>query len=197
MKNVLVAITNLIRGRTGYVVLVLLFVACSANLGTHNSDVVSLRHSDSLILEVWTESKYTVYPPGKILNLRFDGTDVAEFDYYPNQDTKSTFFTERRRFQLETGERERIVKAVEPDSVRGWKDVYEPTVRILDAAIETRIIIKRNAEEKTILLQENHSNLILEKKAGIYPEQLLDLLRFIQEVNFQLLSGQRPSDAVN
>ncbi|MCV4615129.1 hypothetical protein OFM04_35055, partial [Escherichia coli] len=75
--------------------------------------------------------------------------------------------------------------------------VYEPTVRILDAAIETRIIIKRNAEEKTILLQENHSNLILEKKAGIYPEQLLDLLRFIQEVNFQLLSGQRPSDAVN
>jgi hypothetical protein len=59
--------------------------------------------------------------------------------------------------------------------------MYEPTVPILDARIEVTLLVIDGDTRKRIVLQENHSHLILEKKDGVYPPSLLKLLRFIQE----------------
>lgn len=188
--------------RRYFVFVGLLVASCSIN-GANDNNAHSVQRKASperrlaVILEVWTEAKYVVYPPGKILNLRVYDSGKAEFDYYPDQNEKKPFFTERRQFLLERTEITEIIRSIEDTSVNTWKDIYEPTVPILDAAIETTINLKLNSLEKRIVLKENHSNLILDKKTGVYPESLLNLLKFIQKINRQLLIDGRRSEVSN
>jgi hypothetical protein len=148
------------------------------------------RQEDKLMLEMYTESKYSVYPPGIILNMKVYQTGKAEYDHYPSQQTKGKFAVERTRFSLTADEFENI-KALTATTLRTARESYGPTVPILDAAIETTLVLNINGTRKQILLTENHSNLILEKKKGVYPESLLNLLLFIQKKNDELLGINR------
>lgn len=147
----------------------------------------NVRSTETQILEIRTEGKYVVYPHGEFLNMRLFDSGRMEYDYFPPQGAEQPFSLERRETTLPKDEFERIKGYLVDPTLRAAKPEYEPTVPILDAAIETSILFISQGSAKKIVLKENHSNLILEKKGGIYPKALLELLLLVQEINRRLL----------
>ncbi|MBA2335314.1 MAG: hypothetical protein H0V90_10305 [Blastocatellia bacterium] len=165
-------------------------VGCGKAQSVSDAPIPAGRQEDGLILEMYTESKYSVYPPGKILNIKVYESGQAEYDHYPARQTKGKFDIKRTGFSLTDVELEKI-RSLTTKTLKTSGDSYGPTVPILDAAIETTLVLSMSGNQRKILLTENHSNLILEKKKGIYPESLLDLLLFIQKKNDELLGIDR------
>jgi hypothetical protein len=161
-------------------------IACVSNstipFSKENRDVLT-----DIILEVTTESKNMVYPPGTVTNIKLFSSGLAEYDHYPKPDTNVSFKVERRKVQLEEGEFEKAKNLLANLGNTTLKAEYEPTVRIFDASIVTKVKYAKSNGFEFILLKENHSNLILEKKKGIYPEPLLDLMLFVKEFDQRVL----------
>lgn len=147
---------------------------------------------DGLILEMYTKSEYSVYPPGKVLNMKIYESGQAEYDHYPSESQKGEFELKRTAFALSVDELEMIRRLVD-ETLRSSRESYGPTVPIVDASIQTTLNLERGGRQKKIILNENHSNLILEKKKGVYPESLLNLLTFIQKKTDKYLGIDRES----
>lgn len=143
--------------------------------------------SSEVILEIITESKYMVYPPGTVTNIKLFSSGRAEYDYYPNQGSDAQFKLERRAVMLDKSEVSEVASLVNQLGAITVKPEYAPTVPILDASIVTRVMYTKNKEVGVVILKENHSNLILENKKGIYPQPLLDLLIFVQNFDQKML----------
>jgi hypothetical protein len=153
---------------------------------SNNSGLVN--QSDDIVLEVYTESKYNVYPPGKVLNLRIYVSGKVEYDYYLSQEARKPFTLFRKEVQLSVDELAKVKELLNDSTLMKAKEMYSPTVLILDASITVFVTCKIGSDnEKKIVLNENHSNLILEKKEGVYPKGLLNLLLFVQNTNTRLL----------
>jgi hypothetical protein len=161
------------------------------DVGTIANKNIAQTNPDEVLLEVYTESKHMVYPPGKVLNIKLYSSGKAEYDFYPPQDAKEPFKLERREMLFDKEELETIKKLVGNPTLSTTKNEYSPTVPILDASITTTVIYRQNGKERKIVLNENHSNLILEKKEGIYPKVLLDLLLFVQNFNRNLFEDKK------
>jgi len=157
------------------------------------SKTSSANHSENVILEIYTESKYDVYPPGKVLNLKLYDSGRAEYDYYPSQEKRVEYYLKRKEVILSKDDFNNLKQVLADKSLAYAKAEYPPSVPILDASIRTTVIFKPDGQTKTTVLNENHSNLILEKKGGKYPRGLLDLLIFVQNLNRQWLE-QKPDE---
>lgn len=161
------------------------FVACDRSANISNFSISANQQEDEVILEMFTESKYSVYPPGRILNLRVYKSGKAEYDLYPPVQKEGQFRVERTKLTLTSDELAKI-KALIAETMDTAKESYGPSVPILDAAIETTLKLRINGNQKVIVLTENHSNLVLEKKKNVYPDSLLNLLFFIQQKTNEL-----------
>ena len=160
--------------------------SCSSQKTIPNSDTNQEMPSE-VILEVVTESKYMVYPPGSVINIRLFSSGRAEYDYYPEQTSGEPIKLERREVELDKNELDRVKTLISELGETVLKSEYSPTVPILDASIVTKVIFSKKKETEIVVLKENHSNLILEKKKGIYPQPLLNLLLFVQDFDQKVL----------
>lgn len=171
-------------------------VGCGQGVVTNSSNMLAEegKQTKNVLLEVWTEAKYVVYPPGKVLNIKLYDSGEAEYDYYPPQQViGEEFKAERRIFRLDSSELARVKSLIADPELRKSNRLFKPTVPILDAAIETTVTYANEDGSSSITLEENHSNLMLEKKKEVYPGPLLELLLLVQRIDHELLEGQRPS----
>ena len=143
--------------------------------------------SEEVLLEVSTEMKGMVYPNGKVLNIKLYSSGRAEYDFYPPRNANSPTKLERKASFLEMKDLEEIKSLITNLSSAPAKSEYLPISPRLDAAITTTVIYRTKNEETKIVLTENDSDLLLEKKENFYPKPLLDLLYFVQRFHKKLL----------
>jgi hypothetical protein len=140
------------------------------------------------ILAIYTDAKYSVYPPGRRLNLIVFSSGAAEYDYYPKQDSGKAFEFERRKITLENNDFNRIKELVGQLSETDIKDHYSPALRMMDAFISVSVSLSDGPKKKNVVLEENHSDLALDKKKGVYPDPLWELLMLVSTIDRDALS---------
>jgi hypothetical protein len=141
------------------------------------------------LLEVSTAASSTVYPPGETLDLRLYENGEAEFDYYlppnPNR-VGEPFKPVRRHAKLSAEEVGRIKTLLAGPDLSSAKAEYLPTQGMIDSYTVKTITYNDAGRERRIVLRENDSHLLLDKKEGVYPESLIELLKLIQNINDSL-----------
>lgn len=183
--------TGLPNNRLTYVLLFFLFVACScsslSNQGLEESNRII---NKSLLLEVLSETSETVYPKGKILELRLYNDKNVEFDYYPPNTPDRIglpFIPERKTAKLFQEDFDEIKSLLCDSALLNSANVYPPKIkRVLDATIKKSLTLNCGNQEKAILLEENDSHLHFEEKVGVYPTSLIKLLAISEKINKKL-----------
>ncbi len=156
------------------------------NLNSRNSSVET-KNMETL-LEVHTQTSGMVYPQGTILEIKLYSTGEAEMDYYltpsnyvPTNDRTPTK-TQRKNVLLEANDFQTLKNLTETVDFMKAKSQYPPSFSGLsDVSTTTTIISKYKNELKKIVLEETDSSLHLEKKKGVYPESLINLLDLIKK----------------
>jgi hypothetical protein len=141
-----------------------------------------------ILLEVQTESAGMVYPLGTILEIKLYSTGEAEMDYYlttanriPNTHVPTKAL--RKKVMLDKSDFQELKTLIEKTDFVKAKSQYSPESTILsDASTSTTINSRYKNDLKKIVLQESDSHLHLEKKKGLYPESLIDLLKLITKI---------------
>jgi hypothetical protein len=141
-------------------------------------------------LVVYTEAKYSVYPPGRRLNLAVFSSGAAEYDYYPKQNSGNAIEFERRKITLEDNDFNQIKEIVAQLSETEIKDHYSPTLRMMDAFVSVSVTLFHDGREKNVILEENDSDLALDKKKGVYPDPLLKLLTLVSRIDRGLITSK-------
>src|SRR5918911_3332038 len=145
--------------------------------------------SQKSLLEVSTEASNTVYPPGETLDLRLYETGEVEYDYYPPPNPSRVgepFRAVRKRTKLSTEEVEHIQDILNKPDLSNAKAEYPPIKPILDSYIVKIVAYNDQGRERRIVLRENDSHLLLDKKEGVYPKSLIELLKLVQKINEDL-----------
>ena len=166
-------------------------------MGCASSNTASSKQEDKtvdpagrkVLLEVSTEASKTVYPPGETLDLRLYETGEAEYDYYtPPNPSKvgEPFKAVRRQARLSTEEVERVRNILNEPTLSDSKAEYLPTKPILDSSVVKVVVYNNQGRERRIVLKENDSHLLLDRKGGVYPAPLIELLKLVQKINEDL-----------
>lgn len=165
----------------------LLLVGCAT--GSNGAGGASDSNGRSVLLEVSTEASQTVYPPGRTLDLRLYESGEAEFDFYTRRDPMqpgAPFKAELRRVRLDAEEIERLRQLLADPRLSAARAEYGPTKPILDSWVVTVVDFNRGGQQQRITLKENDSHLLLDRKGGVYPEPLIELLRLVGKINLEL-----------
>ncbi len=185
MKN-----TSIISRCSGILFFVTL-ICCFATVGCgQKSELSTTAIPEKVLFEIHSVGKFTSYPDVKVLKLRVFNSGKAEYDHFPPQGQE--FYLQRRSLQLSEEDLNYVKHILENRSWEQVKPIYEPTERMLDAAVEVTLDINLSTGLRQIILKENHSNLVLDKKMNVYPSELLKLLKFAELIDERNYSPKGP-----
>lgn len=185
---------NKLIGLTITVALAVGLIGCSAQSLATSTNVDNLINDTNkeTLLEVSTQSEGMVYPLGTILEIKLYSTGEAEMDYYLTSLTVPTLNehiptkTLRKNVVINKSDFQQLKALIEMADFVKASSQYLPTFPYpSDVSTTTTIIFKYKEESKKIVLKESDNNLYLEKKKGVYPDSLINLLKLITKLRVE------------